>query len=430
MRKYRIGISFRDFSVGGIQRVVASLVPLFQKEGWEVVLLTRNDASKDAIATFGNARRYVIGSHDGGERQRRMAKCIQDEHLDVVILHEYYLPCLEADILAVRSTGAKAIVHYHNVFSNLFVKAPTRLDIRAHYRMVGKADFVIALSRTDKRFFDLMGMRARYIPNPVRDRPDGVPFAPGGGMTILWAGRFSEDVKRPLEMLKIFSKVRGILPAARLIMLGDGDLKTVSELRRYLRESNIPEGSVHMPGFVPDCWDYLHDASVFVSTSRVEGFPCMFAEAMAAGVPIVSYALDYIELFRGEQLSYLRAEQGDVDGAAAHIIRILQDKGLAEKIRTVARKRFEFFADYDLIAAYRNLFAEVFEGENSSKPAEEESALVLQTLVSHACCCHESNGRTGSRQVKGLLGRVIKCWHDEGPLYTLKRMLALGRRHD
>jgi glycosyltransferase involved in cell wall biosynthesis len=74
-------------------------------------------------------------------------------------------------------------------------------------------------------------------------------------------------------------------PEAKLMILGEGALR--GELEGLARELGIAE-RVIMPGFDLDPWPYLASADLFVLSSDYEGFPLVLAEAMYAGLRLVS----------------------------------------------------------------------------------------------------------------------------------------------
>ena len=69
------------------------------------------------------------------------------------------------------------------------------------------------------------------------------------------------------------------------MILGEGALR--GELEALARELGIAE-RVILPGFDLDPWPYLASADLFVLSSDYEGFPLVLAEAMYAGLRLVS----------------------------------------------------------------------------------------------------------------------------------------------
>jgi glycosyltransferase involved in cell wall biosynthesis len=91
-------------------------------------------------------------------------------------------------------------------------------------------------------------------------------------------------VKYQELLLRAFARLQGC-PKARLMILGEGPLRPM--LEGLAAELGVSE-RVLMPGFVADPWPVLASADLFVLSSNYEGFPLVLAEAMHAGLKVVS----------------------------------------------------------------------------------------------------------------------------------------------
>lgn len=72
---------------------------------------------------------------------------------------------------------------------------------------------------------------------------------------------------------------------ARLLILGEGSLR--AELERLAQRLGI-EADVLLPGYINNPLSVMKACSLFVLTSRWEGFPGVLIEALSCGLPIVS----------------------------------------------------------------------------------------------------------------------------------------------
>lgn len=72
---------------------------------------------------------------------------------------------------------------------------------------------------------------------------------------------------------------------ARLLILGEGELRR--ELEEAIYTLGITE-DVSMPGFVPNTYAYMSQATALILSSRWEGLPTVLIEAMACGCPVIS----------------------------------------------------------------------------------------------------------------------------------------------
>ena len=188
------------------------------------------------------------------------------------------------------------------------------------------ADFVVAVSRDVQSALISAKLtsneRSRVIYNPLT-RPVTATKEPTAAAStpslILACGRLEKEKDYPtlLRALKIVLGKRDV----GLTILGEGSLST--HLKLMASELGIRE-HVSFEGFVEDTQPYLERASVFVHTSRFEGFPSAILEAAAAGCPIV--ATDSPggarEILRAGELGTL-VPVGDAQAVAAAILEIL-----------------------------------------------------------------------------------------------------------
>ena len=139
------------------------------------------------------------------------------------------------------------------------------------------------------------GVRTVVIPNPVvYPMPDGEPvleverLVPDTRPIILAAGRLDAG-KQYEHLIEAFGRLAPGHPDWRLVVLGDGPNR--SALEGLIAQLGLI-GRVVMPGRAGNMTAWYQRASVFAMTSRYEGFPMVLCEALAHGVPAVSYDCD------------------------------------------------------------------------------------------------------------------------------------------
>ncbi len=101
---------------------------------------------------------------------------------------------------------------------------------------------------------------------------------------VITVGRLN-DQKGQWHLIKAFKKAKNDVPNAKLVLLGEGQLKDY--LMTLARELNIDK-DVHFLGFQENPFKYISNSKVFVLSSLYEGFPNALAEAMACGAAILS----------------------------------------------------------------------------------------------------------------------------------------------
>ena len=119
------------------------------------------------------------------------------------------------------------------------------------------------------------------IPNPIKEiKIDRNHIEEN---LLLNIGRLHPQ-KGQLDLIDIVSKLK--TKNFKLVILGEGLLR--NELEEKIKSLNL-ENQIFLKGAVNNIDYWLQRASIFVFTSKYEGFPNALAEAMISGVPAVSY---------------------------------------------------------------------------------------------------------------------------------------------
>ncbi|WP_038071586.1 glycosyltransferase [Thioalkalivibrio sp. ALMg13-2] len=164
-------------------------------------------------------------------------------------------------------------------------------------------------------------------------------------------------------LLKAFSKLHD--QDAELVILGEGPLR--GKLQEQARQLGVSE-RVHLPGFVGDPMHVLERSSLFVLSSRWEGFGNVLVEALASGVPVVSTDCP------GAPRALLR------DGALGHLVPVDEPDALAQAItealhspRGTREARQDRARDFSAPEIARQYLEEAFGLEAPARPPSQES---------------------------------------------------------
>jgi glycosyltransferase involved in cell wall biosynthesis len=199
--------------------------------------------------------------------------------------------------------------------------------------------------------------RARIIPYGVdlpafaarRDRRDArAELGLGDGDFVLIAVQRLEPIKRVDLLLRVLAELMRVLPEVRLVVVGTGS--QTPALTRLARELGLGASAV-FTGYVPErelpALYGLSDA--YVTHSESETFGMTFAEAMAAGLPIVAADTSCVrDVLTGDVATIVEA--GDVPGFAAAIVELARDPKRAGGQGARGRSRAEREFDWDVIA--------------------------------------------------------------------------------
>ena len=157
-------------------------------------------------------------------------------------------------------------------------------------------------------------------------------------------------------LIRAIGEVRKQIPGIQCRIAGDGPERL--RLAALASELGVGDAIVFL-GTVPhtELARHLHEADVFVRMSRSEGMGNAFAEAAAAGVPVVATAVGGIPDIIEHEKTGLFAGVDDSADCARKITRLLRDPAYAEAMAGRAREKIIQRFDWDTIARrYRDIF--------------------------------------------------------------------------
>jgi glycosyltransferase involved in cell wall biosynthesis len=170
---------------------------------------------------------------------------------------------------------------------------------------------------------------------------------------VLWVGRFVPE-KDPVAAVRLAGRLATLAPSARLVVVGGGPL--APEVHR----AADGVANLALAGEREDAPALIAAADLLVSTSRTEGAPGVFVEALLAGVPVVAHDMGGVRDVVSEATGAL-VPFGDEAALATAVARLVHDHGARGAAATAARAaagpfRIEPVADaYD--ALYRELLS-------------------------------------------------------------------------
>ena len=147
---------------------------------------------------------------------------------------------------------------------------------------------------------------------------------------VAWMGRLVPE-KDPLAAVALAARLDSLMPAARVVLIGDGPMKA-----RVLADATRTPRLV-LPGTRADGPRLVAAADLLVSTSRTEGAPGVLVEALVAGVPVVATDVGGVRDVVEPGESGLLTSPGDPEALPAAVAGLLGDD--AERTRMSARAR-------------------------------------------------------------------------------------------
>ena len=132
------------------------------------------------------------------------------------------------------------------------------------------------------------------------------------------------------------------------------------EYTRLLRQNQVGD-SVFLHEPTKDIVAEYLKSSVYVMSSRYEGFPLVLGEAMACGVPCVSYACPYgpEDIIRDGVDGLLVRPVGDIDGLAKGMCQLIGNVELRKQMGTAARKAVQRYMPDKVMQLWVELFSQL-----------------------------------------------------------------------
>lgn len=202
-----------------------------------------------------------------------------------------------------------------------------------------------------------------------------------GNDNIITVGRYTTP-KAQWHLIRAFSKVVQDYPNARLIILGEGELRGYYE--DLLDKLNIKKNVV-LGGFQENPFSFIAQSTVFVLGSLWEGMGCTLVEALCCGVPciVTEYRYGSREILRIDDTlkipatGYLIGDYGIVtpvcsgkkylgneplesgeEALADAIKELLANKELRQEIVNNNKNRLQDFDISEMIKKWKNVIEE------------------------------------------------------------------------
>lgn len=250
--------------------------------------------------------------------------------------------------------GIPLYVFFHGMDASTLLRNPK--FVRQYQKMFPKVTAILASSQKLVDNLVAIGAPADRCHN-VPCGPDVSQFQRGTPEPgrILTLGRLT-DKKAPHLTIRAFGQIAAKFPDAHLDMVGDGPLRAACEAE--IAQARI-EDRVTLHGALPReaCQPFLKRAAIFAQHSMVpangdtEGTPISITEAMACYLPVVSTRHSGIvnQVIDGET-GYI-VDEGDVEGMAAGMARLLADPEAARRLGAAGRLRAETHFDQAVLHA-------------------------------------------------------------------------------
>lgn len=299
-----------DFKMGGVQRVVIELANSMQERDHNISLISFSGDSefyyhvnpkvkKTKAIKPRTIRRKIIG------RLVRLNRMISQKDMNVFILYKEqirdlisYLRLQDFDVLIMNEGVLTAIIPFikkelpklkivgwqHNEYE-VYVKNYNKKIINDYLLGVEQADLIVCLTKTDQKKFCKLNPNSTFIYNPLTITNNNNMISDLTNKQVIFVGRLVLEQKGLDYLIEL---AKNLKDDWKISVAGDGVDKDV--FIQLINQHNLEDkfklkGSLNNKELI----NLYLSGSIFVSTSRWEGFGLVITEAMSFGLPIISF---------------------------------------------------------------------------------------------------------------------------------------------
>ncbi len=155
-------------------------------------------------------------------------------------------------------------------------------------------------------------------------------------------------------LLQVWAKIEKHFPDWELAIFGDGNREPYI---RQMEELSIDSSRCHLNGPTADIQQEYVSSSIFAFSSRFEGFGMVLIEAMACGLPVVSFACpcgprDIVQ--DGED--GVLVENGNVEAFASSLSHLMQNHHLCQSMGKAGQSNVQRFYLEHIATRWKDIF--------------------------------------------------------------------------
>lgn len=342
----------------GTERVLTKCANLLSNDVEVTIVTAFQEGRPDFYTLNKNIKRVDLGVIDNGKnsffynpRKKRYKKLLEEyllsEKFDIVVS----LGGLESQFLYKIKDNSKKILWFHFSYdiSNLFIRERHKgiiadvmvwLHTKRRVWYANKMDKVVVISKSDCNMWLKHCPKATYIYNPLTISTNDTSTC--DKKTAISVGVLG--VQKGYDyLIDSWATVAKKHPDWRLDIFGEGP--DHNKLQKQIDRNGL-HGIINLKGRTNNIVSEYLTHSIYVMSSRAEGFGLVLVEAAACGLPLISYDCNYgpNEIITAGENGILVDRVGDIQGLSNAIVSLIED---GDKRREMGRKAKELSARFE-----------------------------------------------------------------------------------
>lgn len=364
------------YNPGGMERVLLNKVQwLCGNTDWEIKIVTTdqhgrppfykfpgkvvftdlgiNYSEDNILSPLGKISGYLKKKH---LHKKRLTEYLSEEMADIVVS---LFPSESSFIPDIKDGSRKVLeLHFNRNFRLQYgrtgiIGMTDRLRTISDYRLAKRFhDFVVLTEEDRRNWGDLRNITV--IPNAVHTIPDRVSALDNKRVIAVGRLDYQKGFDKLIDAWGLMMRKHPELKGWRLDIFGQGEWKEM--LLNKIADQNLAD-SVAINKPTDNITEEYLQSSLLVMSSNYEGFGMVLVEAMACGVPGVSFACqcgprDIIE----PGVNGLLVRAGDIEMLADAMARVMGDDALRNRMGAEARRVTDRFSESAVMQQWMALF--------------------------------------------------------------------------
>lgn len=366
------------YNPGGMERVLLNKVTyLSQLPGWEVSVVTTDQNQRPPFYPFPEKVRMTdLGinySEDNGngawkkitgylrkrkEHKRKLTALLLKEKPDIVVS----LYPSESSFIPDIKDGSKKVLelHYCKFFRLQYGRRGLlgwidKLRTRQDEQIVRRFDKFVVLTNEDKGYWENLP-NIEVIPNAAMHVSDA--YSDVMNKRVIAVGRldYQKGFDRLIQAWELVQHT-GKFTDWKLDIFGQGEWQEM--LQQMIDKAGLQDSlQIHQP--TKQIGEEYVKSDLLVMSSNYEGFPMVMIEAMACGLPVVSFDYkcgpkDIIQT----GINGLLVPNGDIQALADAMMKVMEDEAYRKMLSLNARKVVDTYSEQAVMSQWIRLFTSI-----------------------------------------------------------------------
>lgn len=361
---------------GGMERVLYNKVKFLSEQmNYDITIVTTDQHNRPPFYPFpGNVRMIDLGinySEDNikgafgkitgylkkrKKHKRLLTELLMREKADIVVS---LFPSESSFIPDIKDGSKKVLeIHYCKFFRLQYGRTGIlglidRLRTKQDERIVSRFDRFVVLTNEDKGYW---GNIPNIVVIPNAAMLVGNKYSDVTEKRVIAVGRL--DYQKGFDrLIKAWKMVQqsGRFNDWKLDIFGQGEWKDM--LNRMIDDYGIA-GTASINAPTKQIGDEYAKSSMLVMSSNYEGFPMVMIEAMACGLPVVSFDFkcgpkDIID----DGKNGIIVHDGDIEGLANAMMKLMDNLTLRRTMSENAKKVVDTYSEENVMKQWLDLFA-------------------------------------------------------------------------